>query len=411
MGVAAEKQIVVIGGGQAAGRAVAAMRDAGFEGTIALVGDEPHPPYERPPLSKGVLLGEQAADDTRVHGEDFYREQGIVLHLGTRADRIDRSDRRVELSTGETLAYDKLLLATGAKLRRLDVPGADLDGVCYLRSLGDCLEIQRRLAAETRVVVVGGGYIGLEVAAAARKRGCPVTVVELQPEVMARALAPDIGRAFLGYHLDAGVAFRLGVGVEGFAGGAAVAAVCCSDGSEVPADLVVVGVGVDPAADLAESAGLAVDDGIVTDEYCRTSDPDIYAAGDVTKHLNPILGRPIRLESWQNAQNQAIRAARNMCGEDEAYAEVPWFWSDQYDLNLQMVGLPDTSEQIVLRGSLEDRKFTALYLRDGVLVGANTVNNARDIRPCRELIARGAALDPKALADAARPLRDLLKDC
>lgn len=407
--MAGREQIVVVGGGQAAGRAVAAMRSAGFEGSIALVGDEPHLPYERPPLSKGVLLGEQPADKTQVHGEDFYREHDIALHLGARAERIDRSGRRVELSAGATLAYDKLLLATGAKLRRLDVPGADIDGVCYLRTRHDCLHIQQRLGAEARVVVVGGGYIGLEVAAAARKRGCQVTVVELQQELMARALAPGVSRAFLDYHRDAGVAFRLGAGVEGFAGSAAVEAVHCSDGTEIPADLVVVGVGVEPATELAESAGLKVDDGIVTDEYCRTDDPDIFAAGDVTRHPNPILRRRIRLESWQNAQNQAICAARNMCGEKQAYAEVPWFWSDQYDLNLQMVGLPDTTEEIVLRGSVKERKFTALYIKDRVLVGANSVNNARDIRPCRELIARGTALDPKVLADAAR-LRDLLKD-
>ena len=400
----------MIGGGQAAGRAVEAMRAAGFEGAITLMAEEPHLPYERPPLSKNVLVGEDPPETTQIHGADFYRGHGIALRLGTRAETIDRAQRSIGLSDGSTLTYDKLLIATGAKLRKLGIPGAELDGVCYLRSRQDSLEIQRRLAPDAHLVIVGGGYIGLEVAAAAVKRGCRVTVVELLDRVMARAVAPEIGRAFLDYHREAGIAFHLGVGVEAFAGTSAVQAVRCSGGLELPADLVVVGVGVEPATELAEAAGLAVDDGIIVDEYCRTADPAIYAAGDVTNHPNPLLGRRVRLESWQNAQNQAIRAARNMCGEAEAYAEIPWFWSDQYDINLQMVGLPEDWDRVVFRGSAEERKFTALYLKDGRLVGANCVNNARDIRPCRELIARGKALDPSVLEDPAKPLRDLLKE-
>ncbi len=405
-----EPHFAVIGGGQAAGRAVEAMRAAGFEGAITLMAEEPHLPYERPPLSKNVLVGEDPPETTQIHGADFYRGHGIALRLGTRAETIDRAQRSIGLSDGSTLTYDKLLIATGAKLRKLGIPGAELDGVCYLRSRQDSLEIQRRLAPDAHLVIVGGGYIGLEVAAAAVKRGCRVTVVELLDRVMARAVAPEIGRAFLDYHREAGIAFHLGVGVEAFAGTSAVQAVRCSGGLELPADLVVVGVGVEPATELAEAAGLAVDDGIIVDEYCRTADPAIYAAGDVTNHPNPLLGRRVRLESWQNAQNQAIRAARNMCGEAEAYAEIPWFWSDQYDINLQMVGLPEDWDRVVFRGSAEERKFTALYLKDGRLVGANCVNNARDIRPCRELIARGKALDPSVLEDPAKPLRDLLKE-
>ncbi len=405
-----ETHFAVIGGGQAAGRAVEAVRAAGFDGAITLVAAEPHLPYERPPLSKNVLVGEDPPEKTEIHGEEFYRSHGIALRLGTRAEAIDRAQKTIVLSDGATLSYDKLLIATGAKLRRLGIPGAGLDGVCYLRSRQDSEDIQRRLAPDAEVVIVGGGYIGLEVAASAVKRGCRVTVVELLDRVMARAVAPEIGDAFLDYHRQAGVTFHLGVGVEAFAGASAVKAVRCGGGLELPADVAVVGVGVEPDTELAEAAGLEVDDGIVVDEFCRTADPAIYAAGDVTNHPNPLLGRRIRLESWQNAQNQAIRAARNMCGESEPYAEIPWFWSDQYDLNLQMVGLPEDWDRVLFRGSAEQRKFTALYMKDGRLIGANCVNNARDIRPCRELIARGKTLDPAVLEDPAKPLRDLLKE-
>ena len=403
-------QFVVVGGGQAAGRAVETMRSAGFEGTITLVAEEPHLPYERPPLSKRVLVGEDPPEKTEIHDADFYSSHDIALRLNTRAERIDRASRSIGLSDGTSLTYDKLLIASGAKLRKLGVAGSDLDGVCYLRSRRDSLEIQRRLAPDAQLVIVGGGYIGLEVAASGIKRGCRVTVIEVLDRVMARAVAPEIGRAFLDYHRQAGVTFHLGVGVEAFVGTSNVQAVRCSGGLQVPADLVVVGVGVEPATELAEAAGLEVDNGIVVDEFCRTADPAIYAAGDVTNHPNPLLGRRIRLESWQNAQNQAMRAARNMCGEAEAYAEIPWFWSDQYDLNLQMVGLPEDQDQVLLRGSLEERKCTALYVKDNRLIGANCVNNARDIRPCRELIARAKALDPERLADPAQSLRDLLKE-
>ncbi|MFQ5774743.1 MAG: NAD(P)/FAD-dependent oxidoreductase [Kiloniellaceae bacterium] len=407
--MSAKPRFVVIGGGQAAGRAVETMRAVGFRGAITLVAEEPHLPYERPPLSKRVLTGDDPPEKPLIHDQGFYQDRDISLRLGVRAIHIDRQGRAVALADGASLPYDGLLIATGARARLLPVPGADLDGVCYLRTLQDSLEIQRRLRPDARLVIVGGGYIGLEVAASARKRGCQVTVIELMDHVMARVVAPEIGRAFLHYHEAAKVEFRLGVEVQGFAGDAAVTAVLCADGAEVPADLVVVGIGVDPATDLAAKAGLEVDDGIVVDAFGRTSDPSIYAAGDVTNHPNPLLGRRVRLESWQNAQNQAMRVARNMCAEQEPYQEIPWFWSDQYDLNLQMVGLPERWDELVLRGDVGQRKFTAFYVEDGRLVAANTVNNGRDIRPCRQLIAQGRTIDPKVLADPGYPLRDLLR--
>ncbi len=406
----AESTFVVIGAGQAGGRAVEAMRKEGFAGRIVLVGEETYVPYERPPLSKQFLSGDDGPEKTYLHDRGFYREQDIELRLGVRAVAIDPRARYVQLANGDELAYDKLLITTGSRVRRLAIPGAELPGVFYLRDIEDALAIRARLSEGAALAVVGGGYIGLEVAAAARSRGCRVTVLEMEPVVMNRVVAPEIGRFFADVHREQGAEVRTGTTVSGFAGDGRINQVVCSDGTRLTADLVVIGIGIMPNTALAEAAGLTVDDGIVVDEFGRTSRPDIFAAGDVDRHYNPLLGRQLRLESWQNAQNQAIAVARVMCGSDVAYAEVPWFWSDQYDLNLQMTGVAERWDQIVFRGDMEDRRFTAFYLLDGALVAANSVNLPRDVRYARKLIERKARVDADALADPAVPLKALLAE-
>jgi 3-phenylpropionate/trans-cinnamate dioxygenase ferredoxin reductase subunit len=407
--MSASETIVIVGAGQAGGRAAETLRAEGFAGRIVMVGEESYPPYERPPLSKKVLLGADEPESTYLHDDDYWGEHRIEPRLGVRVEAIDREAGQVVLADGEALAYDRLLLATGARARRLDLAGAGPGEVLYLRGIDDALALRARLVPGAAVAVVGGGYIGLEVAAAARQRDCRVVVIEAQEVAMQRVVAPEIGRFLTEVHAQAGVDIRTGVGVTGLGGSEGARTVQCSDGSEVAADVVVVGVGALPNTGLAEAAGLEVDNGIVVNELGRTSDERIFAAGDVTNHPNALLGRRIRLESWQNAQNQAIVVARAMLGAEEPYAEVPWFWSDQYDLNLQMVGMPEAWDRLVLRGDPASRQFSAFYLQGDRMVGANAVNNARDIRPARQLIAEGRAVDAGVLADEGAPLRRLLK--
>ena len=399
---------VVIGAGQAGGRAVEAMRAHGFAGRIQLLGAESHLPYERPPLSKKLLTGEVDPQSTYLHDQAFYDDQRIELRLGTDAVAIDRKARTVRLSTGETLFYDKLLLTTGARVRRLSIPGATLPGVHYLRHMDDSLAIRARLAEGARLVVIGGGFIGLEAAAAARARGCAVTILEAASLVLNRVAAPEIGRFYEQLHRANGVDIRTSVKVLEFTGDGRIEAVVCEGGVSCPADFVIVGVGVEAESKLASDAGLDVDNGIVVDQHGRSSDDRIFAAGDVTNHPNEALGRRLRLESWQNAQNQAIAVARVMCGGEEPYRELPWFWSDQYGLNLQMVGLPEDWDQIVMRGDMAAQKFTAFYLRDRLVIGANAVNSPRELRLARMFMEQGTRPDPAALADPNIPLKSLL---
>ena len=403
-----ESTFVVIGAGQAGGRAVEAMRATGFAGRIQLLGAEAHVPYERPPLSKKLLTGEVGPETTYLHDPAFYDDQRIELRLGVDAVAIDREARSVRLSTGESLAYDKLLLTTGSRVRRLSIPGAGLPGVHYLRHMDDCLAIRERFAEGARLVVIGGGYIGLEAAAAARTCGCAVAVLEAVGLVMNRVVAPEIGRFYEDLHRANGVDIRTGVKVLEFTGAGHVEAVVCDGGVTLPADFVIVGVGVEADSGLAEAAGLIVDNGIVVDRYGRSSDEHIFAAGDVANQPNELVGRRLRLESWQNAQNQAIAVARVMCGGSDPYQEWPWFWSDQYGLNLQMVGLPEGWDRLVIRGDMATHNFAAFYLRDRVVIGANAVNNPRDLRFGRMLMEQGARPEPAALADPNIPLKSLL---
>jgi 3-phenylpropionate/trans-cinnamate dioxygenase ferredoxin reductase subunit len=367
---------VIIGAGHAGGRAAEAMRQLGFTGAIVMIG---------------------------------YDEQGIACRLGAAATAIDPDAKAVTLADGGTMAYDKLLLTTGVSVRRLTIPGADLANIHYLRTIDDSRAIEALLAPGRNVAVVGGGFIGLEVAASARKRGCAVTVLEAADRLMGRGVIPAVSDAFLDLHRNNGVEVTLGAGVDRFEGDGGVARVALADGTALATDLVVVGIGVVPETGLAEAAGLDVDNGIVVDEHCRTSAPDIYAAGDATSHYSPHYDRHIRLESWENAQNQAIAAARNMCGEDFVYSSVPWMWSDQYDVGLQVAGVPAEWDTVVYRGEPKSCDFLAFQMAGGDVVGVIAVNRPRDMRFARRLIGSGKAVDPKALADEESPLRDLTR--
>lgn len=369
-------RVVVIGAGQAGGWAAKTLRDEGFAGEVVLVGEEAHPPHERPPLSKDVLVGSKPPESTYLWPDGL----DVDFRPKTRAVALDRAAHRVELADGSSLAYDKLVLATGARVRRLDHPGA-----LYLRTIEDALALRAALLRQGRVGVIGGGWIGLEVAAAARRLGCAVTVVELGPRLCARVVPPVLSDYLKRLHERHGVEIRLGT-------------------AEPPeADTIVVGVGVVPNVELAEAAGLAVANGIAVDAFGATSDPDIYAAGDVASRDG------VRLESWANAQNQAIAAAKSLLGRKTPYDEVPWFWSDQYDVNLQLVGLPKAGHEIVQRGRAEDDRFSLFFLEEGRLAAAASVNAPRDLRIARRLIELGRAVDRAALADEARPLQALLK--
>ncbi|MDX1485809.1 MAG: FAD-dependent oxidoreductase [Alphaproteobacteria bacterium] len=407
--MAETESIAIIGAGHAGGRAAEAMRQAGFGGGIVLIGEEAHPPYERPPLSKELLTGEDGVEKTFLNPAAFYAENGIELRLGTRAEAIDRDARRVVLADGGAVAYDKVLIATGGRVRTLDCPGSALAGIHYLRVIDDTLALRAALGEGVRVVVIGGGFIGLEVAASARLRGAEVTVVELADQVLARVADPAVGALVARLHEERGVHIRTGASVERIAGNGRVAEVVATDGETFAADVVVIGIGIVPNQEIAARAGLEVADGVTVDQYGRSSDPDIFAAGDVAFHFNPILGRHLRLESWANAQNGAIAVARNMVTEPEPYAELPWFWSDQFDLNLQVAGAPETWDRVVTRGDPAGGRCVIFYMAGDRVVGATTFNQGREMRACRQLIEGAKSVADADLADEGTRLRDLVR--
>jgi len=405
--MARERSLVIVGGGQAAGRAAEAACAAGWDGPVRILAGEPRAPYERPPLSKAVLTGAAGVDETTLELGDAAGR--VELHTATRVTAVDRATRTVTTADGESLSYDGLVLATGSRPRTLDVPGHHLPGVQTFRDADDATALRDSLAAGERLVVVGGGYIGMEVAASARKRGCAVTVLEAAPTVMARQVVPELGAWFVELHRRHGAEIALDAKVAGFDGEQRVTGVRLDDGTVYPADRVVVGVGIAPSTELAEAAGLSVDDGIVVDEHGLTDDPRIAAAGDCTNHPNPVLGRRIRLESWQNAEHQGRAAGASIAGSPTRHAQVPWFWSDQHGVNLQMVGLPETWDREVWRGDPEDGACTVFLLYEGAVVGAQALDTGRDIGVARRMIERGVAPDPDALADPATPLKKVLK--
>lgn len=401
--------VVIVGAGHAAGQAAASLRQEGYEGAITMIGNEPYIPYQRPPLSKKFLAGEIGIDRVYFKPPEFYEKENVTVKLGTRVTEIDRKTKTVHTDQGETLTYSKLLLTTGSRVRELNLPGFDLDGVFYLRNVGDVEGIQSYFNKGGKCVIVGGGYIGLEVAAVAAKHGIDVTVLEMAPMVMARVVDPIVSRFYERVHKEEGVKILTGAAVSGFEGkNGQLTKVTCADGTAHEADFVVVGVGILPNVELAVEANLEVENGIAVDECCRTSDPDIYAAGDCTNHPNPLLGERLRLESVHNALEQAKTAAAAICGKEKPYAQIPWFWSDQYDLKLQIVGLSAGYDQAVVRGNPEEgRSFAVFYLKEGRLIAVDAINRAPEFMMSKQLIAKGVSIPAEKLKDESINMKEM----
>lgn len=402
------KQTVIVGAGHAAGQVVATLRQKKYDGKIVLIGDEEHYPYQRPPLSKKFLAGEMPAERLYVKPTSFYDDPDIDIRLSTRIASIDPAGRTVTDSAGQQVEYDDLVIATGARVRKLDLPGSELPGVHYLRNIQDVTSMQRAMKKGARLVIIGGGYIGLEVAAVAATLGLQVTVVEMAERVMSRVVSEQVSNFYQAEHRQHGVELLLSTGLTGFSGSESVDGVMLSDGSTVAADLVLIGVGVVPNVELAEDAGIHVDNGIRVDEQCRTNEPNIYAVGDCTNHPNNLLGRQLRLESVHNALEQAKTAASNICGDDLQYAQVPWFWSDQYDLKLQIAGISEGYDRTVLRGDPDDRAFSCLYLKEGRLIAIDSINAPRDFMQSKALIGNRATISPDTLANTDIALKDMV---
>ena len=397
--------IIILGAGHAGGQAAASLRQEGCREEILMLGEEPHIPYQRPPLSKQYLAGEQGLERVHLRPRKFYEERGIQLRTGARAEAIDRDAQALALSGGEALPYSKLLLATGSRPRRLMVPGGDLPGIHYLRTIADADAIRAEMAPGRKLAVIGGGYIGLEVAAVCIEAGLEVRVIEMESRILQRVAAPSMSKFYHGLHASRGVSLHTGLKVSGFAGEGRVRQVLCGE-QAFDADLVVIGIGIAPNVELAAEAGLACDNGILVDDRCRTADPDIYAIGDCTSHPNPILNRRLRLESVPNAMEQARVAAANICGGDRQYASVPWFWSDQYEFKLQMLGFAADGDLEVVRGDPAENRFAIFHLKDGALVAVDAVNSPREFMLCKQLVGR--KLDAAALAAPETDLKTLL---
>lgn len=416
MSVAGDAVLVIVGAGQAGGELAVATRQGGFTGRIVLVGEEIHLPYQRPPLSKAYLTGALVREGLFPKHAAAYAKAEVELELGRRVIRIDRHARQVVLSDGGKLSYTKLALACGGRPRRLNLPGLlgaqQPANLHYLRTIDDVDRIRAQFHGGLRLAIIGGGYIGLEVAAVANKLGLHVTVLEAMPRVLARVTAPIVSNFYEAVHRKAGVDIRVDTAVRELeldASGDAVRAVVCADGSRIDADVVIVGIGLIPNTGLSEDAALAVDNGVVVDEYCRTSDPDIFAIGDCANHPSAIFGRRLRLESVPNALEQARTVASVLAGKPKPYSSVPWFWSDQYDLKLQMTGLSEGYDEAALRGSIENRSFAVFYLREGRVIAADLVNRANEFMLAKRLVAERMQQTPAVLMDESRPLKDIIE--
>jgi 3-phenylpropionate/trans-cinnamate dioxygenase ferredoxin reductase subunit len=399
-----DQTFVIVGASLTGAKAAETLRAEGFDGRLVLVGAESERPYERPPLSKEYLRGEAGREKVYVHEEGFYGERDIELRLGRTAVGLDPSANELALDDGERLRYDRLLLATGAEPRRLTIPGSELDGVLYLRSVGDSDALRERLTPGAAVVVVGAGWIGSEVAASARQRGCEVTVVEPAAVPLERVLGPEVGAIYRDIHADHGVRMLLGTGVEAFEGAAAVERVRTSDGRTLDCDLVVVGVGVQPRTALAAGAGIAVEDGILVDEHLQTGVPGVFAAGDVANARHPFYGDRVRVEHWANALHQGPVAARAMLGGDDVYDRLPYFFSDQYDVGMEYAGLARSWDRVVFRGDPAAREFIAFWLLEDRVVAGMNVNVWDVTDPIQRLIRERVAVDDRRLADPDLPL-------
>ncbi len=403
-----KKTALVIGASHAGAQVVTSLRQEGWDGDIVLIGEEPHLPYHRPPLSKTFLAGDKTTAELAIRPISFYEKNDIKFRQG-RVTAIDRQRQTITLSDGEELAYDRLALCMGARVRRVELPGSELSGVHYLRNIADVEGIQAELAQAKTAVIIGGGYIGLETAASLRKQGLQVVVLEMAERILQRVTAPELSAFYARVHGEEGVHIQTGVSVTSLLGDDRVEGVLCGNGAIFPADIVVIGVGVMANVELAEAAGIAVENGIIVDEFCRTSDPLIVAAGDCTNHFNTIYQRRIRLESVPNAGEQGKVAAAAMYGLSKAHKSLPWFWSDQYDLKLQIAGLSQGYDQLIIRGDKEaGRSFAAFYFQTGRLIAADCVNRPQEFMLSKRAIAEGLTLDVERLADDGVAVKELL---
>jgi 3-phenylpropionate/trans-cinnamate dioxygenase ferredoxin reductase component len=398
---------VIVGASLAGGGAAATLRQEGFDGRVVLIGAEQQPPYERPPLSKEYLRGESPFERVLVQPPGFYDENGIETRFGVRATRVDAAEKVVELDGGERVAYNRLLVATGGRNRRFPIPGLYLEGIHSLRTVADSDRIRAEVAPGRKAVVVGMGFIGSEVAASLRQSGVDVVVVDRNEVPLRRVLGEEVGRVIEGIHRDHGTSMIFEDTVAAFEGVGRVERVTTARGRRIECDFVVVGLGVEPVTDLLAHTGAEIDNGVVVDEYLRTGVEGIYAAGDVANHYHPVFGRRIRVEHWQNALKQGPAAARNMLDKDEPYDEVPWFWSDQYEHNLQYAGFHTEWDELVVRGSIEERNFVAFYRKDRRVLAAVAVNRGRDLRRSIPLIKAREPIDAAKLCDLNIDLREL----
>ena len=397
--------MVIIGCGQAGGQAAASLRQEKYEGPITMIGQEPYIPYQRPPLSKQYLSGEQEKEKLSLRQESFYSEKEINLMLETSVLSLDPHKKELQLEKGETVTYDKLLIATGGRPRKLEVDGHTLKGIHYLRNIDDVDAIKTQMSISQNLVIVGGGYIGLEVASVAIKKGLTVSILEMESRILERVTTEEMSTFYHQLHTDEGVNIFTSTQAKAFKGSETVESVACGD-HEIPADLVIVGIGILPNTEMAEAAGLETNNGLVVDEYCRTSNEHIFAAGDCTNHPNPILNRRLRLESVPNAMEQGRVAASNMLGGSKSYASMPWFWSDQYEHKLQMVGFSKDSDQSIIRGDMASKSFTVFYLKDDSIIAADSVNNPKEFMASKQLVGKKASIE--ALADTSIELKTLI---
>jgi 3-phenylpropionate/trans-cinnamate dioxygenase ferredoxin reductase subunit len=398
---------VIVGAGLAGGGAAATLRQEGFDGRVILIGAEPQPPYERPPLSKEYLRDEFAFEQALIQPPGFYDENGIETRFGVRATRVDAAERTVELEGSERVAYDKLLVATGGRNRRLSIPGVDLEGIYDLRTVADADRIRAEIASGRKAVVVGMGFIGSEVAASLRRSGVDVVVVDRNEVPLRRVLGEEVGRVIEGIHRDHGVSMVFEDTVAAFEGAGRVERVTTGRGRRIECDFVVVGLGTEPITELLAGTGAEIDNGVVVDEYLRTGVEGIYAAGDVANYYHPVFERHIRVEHWQNALKQGPAAALSMLDMGEPYDEIPWFWSDQYEHNLQYAGFHTEWDELVVRGSMEERNFVAFYRKDERVLAAVAVNRGRDLRRSMPLIKAREPVDAAKLCDLGVDLRTL----
>ena len=404
-----ELNCVVVGASHAAAQLAVSLRQMGWEGAITVLSDEYSLPYHRPPLSKDFLSGGKKRDDILIRPASAYEQARVRFGIGVRVASIDRPGKRVIMDDGQAVSYTKLVMATGSRARILPVPGAELPGVFYLRSIRDVEKIKGFMGVGKRAVIIGGGYIGLETAASLNQLGMNVTVLEAMDRVLQRVTTKEISTFFSRVHNEEGVSIVTQAGVTRIEGNETVEKVVCSDGQEYDADLVVVGIGIVPATELAQNAGLEVDNGIRVNELAQTSDPDILAAGDCTSHFNPVYDRHIRLESVQNATDQAKVAAATICGKPKAYNALPWFWSDQYDIKLQIAGLNEGFDQVVIRGDIaSSRSFSAFYMRSGKVLAVDAINRPGEFMWGKKLILSKAEVEVARLIDESIPLKELM---